>query len=172
MKTFEKVRIGIATLVGTGAILALCAGPAFAAGPAINQDTAQLQTGVAAADANQGNDAQIQDWAFMYASGMANVNAAAGLVNQQSNSVLLIDSASLASYDANTLQTQAGNAFASATTAGPGQQSADQAQVQGYAFQYFQGLANVNLAAGDGNQQANTVTLLIAGPDTFDTVKH
>lgn len=170
-RTLENIRLGLATLVAAGALLALSAGPALAAPPDVTQATVQTSAANTVGDGNQGEDAQIEGWAFQHATGLDDLNLAAGIANQQANSVVIVDSPSLAAYTAATVQTGAGSTYVGLVTAGPHQQSALEATIQDNAFQYFEGVVNANLAAGDGNQQSNTLGIFISGPDTFDTIK-
>lgn len=103
-------------------------------------------------DGSGGNDASIVDNAFAHAAGNIGVNVTAGNGNQQANRAEILTMDSNGSQSTTVNQSQSG---LSANGAG-----LNSAYLSNNAFQNATGNIGVNVAAGNGNQQANALTVI------------
>jgi hypothetical protein len=105
------------------------------------------------------NDVIIDGNAFNNASGLASVNVAGGTANQQNNGLALsvettttghelLDAENFNKQSAKKIKTDDG--FIN-----------NNAKIEGQAFSHFHGIASVNVAAGEGNQQNNGVAIAV-----------
>lgn len=95
--------------------------------------------------------AYITDQAFQYASGAIGVNVAAGNINQQQNAAFIVADDSLNSEVIYASQYADGNDCSSC--------DGHNAYIEGHAFSHASGNIGVNVAAGNGNQQMNSLTI-------------
>jgi len=98
------------------------------------------------------NTASITDQAFGYAAGNIGVNVAAGNVNQQQNAAFIVADDSLSSEIINGVQNNYNQNFCTNC-------DSQSAGVSGNAFAHASGNIGVNVTAGNGNQQMNSLTL-------------
>lgn len=102
-------------------------------------------------DGSQPQEADIDNSAFEYATGNLGVNVAAGNVNQQQNAAFIVVDDTLNSEVIYASQYADGN-----DCSGCGNQNA---YIEGHAFDHAKGNIGVNVAAGNGNQQLNSLTI-------------
>lgn len=98
--------------------------------------------------------ASIGGQAFEFASGNVNANVAAGNGNQQENSTFIVADDSLNSETIYGSQASDYN-----TCGGTSNCSGNQANISGNAFDHSSGNVGANVAAGNGNQQMNSMTI-------------
>ncbi len=118
---------------------------------------------VHAGDGSYSSDSQeatIEDQVFEFATGNVGLNNAAGNANQQQNGAAILESSTTRveggenqDISIEMSNSQSGNSV--------DQSGANEANIEGNAFDHFKGNAGVNNAAGNGNQQGNS--LLVSG---------
>lgn len=104
---------------------------------------------------NDGNssdyqEAYIQDRAFKNAKGNVGVNVAAGNLNEQANSAVILNADQLAATKTETTQSSHNNTFTS---------DDNDAEINDRAFEDVSGNVGANVAAGSGNQQSNQLII-------------
>ncbi|MHB8364330.1 MAG: hypothetical protein ACYDEK_07085 [Vulcanimicrobiaceae bacterium] len=100
---------------------------------------------------SDGQKASVAGSAFANAKGNIGVNVAAGNLNQQSNAAVILSQDQLSGLVASTQQSQYGDNYSNADD--------HNANITGSAFESASGNIGVNVAAGNGNQQANSLVV-------------
>lgn len=142
------------------ALLASFAAPAYAAAPAqVNQTIHQAQAGdsLNLQIDQDGNNANIQDSAFMNATGNVGANVTAGDGNQQSNVAVVDAQSPTYNFSGDYRQLVAGQ--------GSIVSGLEHASIAGNAFDYASGDVDANVASGMWNQQGNA--MFVAADDTL-----
>jgi hypothetical protein len=155
MKRIKTILAAAATL----ALISALAAPAYADPVQVNQTIQQQQGGreLNLQIDSDGNNANIQDSAFMNATGNVGANVSAGDGNQQSN-VALIDRQS-PTYNFS------GDYEQGIVAEGSIVSGLEHASISGNAFEYASGDVNANVASGLWNQQGNA--MFVAADDTL-----
>ncbi|MHB8305956.1 MAG: hypothetical protein ACYDEU_08115 [Vulcanimicrobiaceae bacterium] len=99
--------------------------------------------------------ATITDSAFYGAKGNMGVNVAAGNLNQQSNAAVILNQDQLNGLVAGALQGAQGAHYCNSDD--------NHASISDSAFEYASGNVGVNVAGGNGNQQANSLVINNSG---------
>jgi hypothetical protein len=120
------------------------------AGTVTSTTTQNTPGGLSIYDASGGNNAYTQGNAFQHASGNIGLNVAAGSLNQQSNSAVVMDS---------NLSTVSSTINQSSTVDVLNAGGGNSASSTGNAFQHASGNIGANVASGVGNQQANVLVV-------------
>ena len=95
--------------------------------------------------------ATVRGDAFQHASGNIGLNVAAGNLNQQSNAAAILNQDQLNGLVAGSLQNASHDTYTNADD--------HTASIRGNAFEHASGNMGVNVAAGNGNQQANSLVI-------------
>jgi len=106
--------------------------------------------------ASGGNNAEAMNNAFQNAKGNIGLNLAAGSLNQQSNSAVVMNLSSAADGDLGSVTSTIGQISAVTVNILSGGNNAD---VRNNAFQNASGNIGANVASGIGNQQANVLVV-------------
>lgn len=141
------------------AIAALCSAPAFAAPVAANATalTGQVSLGNSFTEDDSTNSATLNDTVLQHASGNIGVNNAAGSANSQGNStaIAVVDHHQGATAVAGSAQIAVGSSAKSIES------NTNNATINDQVLEDASGNVAVNNAAGDGNQQSNSLAISV-----------